>query len=411
MTSLQKILTGIAGSFILLGGVATWFLLPDTSSQTSADNSGNFGASDNRITSTGTIIPAEGDSNNPASSAQNTQKIFKIADGPIAGATFIQTLRPTTTLARYVKADNGHVQDLVLDSPGAIPRATSNTTIPGVYRTLFAEGGNSAIVQYLDGEIIKTAHLSFPAATTTATSTLNRAVRLQFLPDGIADIAVSPLGNNIAYLLKTESGVSGYIASSNGTGSRNAFLLPLSEILISWPSGNTLLAYTKSAANYPGIAFSINVQSGAVTPLLFGQGITATADRNFSRVLYQTADSSRASYVRTIEEGTDRPLSFDPVPEKCIWSTADSVSVFCAAPLQFVPANYLDLWHQGKVTIGDAIISYNAATGRSAIVATPGGDGGGTASSIAELAISPDGRYLLYINRSDRSLWGVRLMQ
>src|SRR3989344_9708370 len=52
------------------------------------------------------------------SSPLSNQKIFKISDGPVAGAAFIQDLRPTTTLARFVMQASGHILHLAIDSTG-----------------------------------------------------------------------------------------------------------------------------------------------------------------------------------------------------------------------------------------------------------------------------------------------------
>ncbi|MBC7836985.1 hypothetical protein H7X87_04415 [Acetobacteraceae bacterium] len=395
---------------IILVGISAWFFLHTSTQTQTADQPGNFGTgSDRSFTDTSTnssATPTTGTSTTQLS----TKRIFKISDGPVAGATFVQTLRPTTTLARFVLADNGHVADLVLDSAGAVSRAVSNTTIPGVTRALWGEGGGSSIVQYLDGTVVKTAYLGFPA-TSTATSSLNRATRLQFLPDGIADVAVSPDGKNVAYILKTSAGVDGYTAKIDGAGSKKLFSLPLSEILISWPSQNLLLAQMKSAANVPGSVFSVNVSSGAVTPLLYAPGLSINADKSFSRVMYQTVGINQSSYIHDIESGNDIPLSSDPIPEKCAWSSISTAIIYCATPSQYVPPNYLDLWHQGAASVADTIVAFNTITGKSAILIAPGGNQGGVESDIVEMSQSIDGRYLLFIKKGDRSLWGVRLGQ
>jgi hypothetical protein len=83
--------------------------------------------------------------------------------------------------------------------------------------------------------------------------------------------------------------------------------------------------------------------------------------------------------------------------------------MYCAAPLQYVPPAYLDLWHQGAASVADALFSFDVSTGKSEILAAPGGAEGGVESDIAELAVSPDDHYLLFVTRGDRSLWGVRL--
>jgi hypothetical protein len=329
------------------------------------------------------------------------------------GATLIETLNPTTTLARYITADDGHVYDLPLDVPGALPRVVSDTTIPGGVRALWAQGGNAVLMQYLDTTgVVKTLYMAFPVATSSSASTLTQATKILFLPDAIEDLAVSPSGTSVVYLLKTSSGADGYIANVDGTGAKKVFSLPLSQVLVSWPAQATLLAQSKSATGVPGIVFSIDVKSGAVTPLIYAEGITAIADPTFSNIIYQSVNANtttRLTYARSIKSGLNTPLSFSPFPEKCIWSNVATSTVYCANPLQYVASNYLDLWHQGTATAADAIFSFNLATNQSVILASPGSTDGGVSTDISEMALSPDEHYLDFVSKGDRSLWAVRL--
>ena len=253
-----------------------------------------------------------------------------------------------------------------------------------------------------------------PAATPTATSTRARQVLIQFLPDNIASIAASPDGKSLVYLLSTSAGTDGYIAASDGGGAKKLFSLQLSEVTLAWPSQNTLMAVTKTSTGVPGMAFSINAKTGVVIPLVYASGLSAIATRDFSRVIYQTTPndgSTRSTYSHNVVTGVNAPLSFDPFPERCAWSAVATTTMYCAGPLAYLPQNYLDLWHRGATGAGDSVVGFNVASGSSLIITTPGGVDGGVPSDIAEMAVSPDNHYLLFITRGDRSLWIVRLVQ
>jgi len=405
-TQIKWIITIVAVG-IAAAGIIIWVVYFNTPALTTTTDTGaQFGTSvDTQAVATSDQRPII---NNGAPVINNTisaQKIFKIANGPVAGATLIQTTRPaTSTVARFVVQTNGHTFDLVLDSPGAVPKAVSNTTIPGIIKVVWSEKGRGALMQYLDANILKTVHflLPQPASTTTV------PVRVQFLPEGISSLAVSPDGANVAYLVKTTAGSDGYTANADGGGVKKLFSLPLSQVTIAWPSSGTLLAQSAPSAGVAGVVFSIDAKTGANAPLIYALGLTAIADRSFSRVIYQTADTSRSTYVRDTKTGLAKPLSFDPLPEQCIFGNATSTTMYCATPLAYVPANYLDLRHMGTANTALSIISFNTATGRSTIIATPGTDVGEQAD-IAEMAISQDDKYLIYIRKGDRSLWAVRL--
>ena len=374
---------GAAGAVLV--ALAAWFVFSAPAENAPGVQTGELGSGDTRGTGTSDQRPAASDQ--PIVIDQNA-KIFKIANGPIAGATLIQTLRPTTTVARYVTADRGHVFDLALDSPGAVPRSVSNTTIPGIRRALWtasgspqAQRGSGVLLQYLDGEIMKTLALS-------NFSTSTQSIRIQFLPNNIQDIAVSPDGAQAAYLVRTTTGSEGYAAKSDGSGAKKVFSLPLAQVLLSWPAQNNLLSYSASAAGVPGIAFSVSA-GGAVSPILYAPGLTALANRDFSKVLYQTNGGERATYVYDVTTGLSTRLSFDPFPEKCVLSAAAQNRLYCAVPLLYVEPDHLDLWRLGAASAADGIVAYNLSTGRSEIIASPG-SGGGVPSDIAELSVSPD---------------------
>lgn len=407
----QKRVT-IGGGVLLLVILLLWFFFFRSTPQAPAPTNNGFVATPDQTTPV-SVTPAGTQSTN--TSAQNSKlRIFKIADGPVAGAVFIQTHTPTTTLARYAMADNGHVLDLAIDVPGAVAQPASGTTIPGIVGVVWEERGAAAILQYLDGNILKTLYMNFPlAATSTATSTRSGALIL-FLPDNSISLVSSPDGKSLAYLLRTSAGVDGYIAASDGGGAKKLFSLQVSQVTLAWPSQNTLLAVTKPATGVPGMAFSINAKTGVAIPLVYAPGLSAIATRDFSRVVYQTTPpetTDRSTYSHNVVTGINAPLSFDPFPERCVWSAVATTTMYCAEPLAYLPQNYLDLWHQGTIGGGDSVVGFNVATGASLVITTPGGVDGGVASDIAQMAVSLDNHYLLFVTRGDHSLWVVRLMQ
>lgn len=339
------------------------------------------------------------------------QKIFKIANGPIVSAVFVQYLNPTTTIARYVMQDSGHIFDQPIDVPGAVAQTVSNTTIPGIAAAMWGRGGNTLVLQYAENGTIKTVSLGL-LHTSTTTNTAQIPISVRFLPNAISSFALSPDGKSIVYLIQTQGGVDGYTAAADGTSAKKIFSLPLQQMSLTWPAPKILLAQTKAAAGVPGIIFSISAQNGAYAPLVYTSGISATANASFSKIIYQTdASGQRLTYVHDTNTGKDAGLPFQPMPEKCVWGTLHPLLLLCAAPIASVSADFIDLWHQGVSAAADAVFEFNVATTQSLAVASPGSADGGERSDIVSLAVSQDERYLLYVTKGDRSLWGVRLTQ
>jgi hypothetical protein len=420
LNRLNKILLGLC--IAIIGIFVVWFLFSRSSSSpsqpaNSSTTSNPFGNAENQTGNTN--VPSSTNTNQPLGMVTGTasQKVFEIAAGPVAGAVFMQGGIPTTTSIRYVMADSGHVFDLPIDVPGAVATPASDTTIPGIANAVWAQNGtggqgSAVLLQYLESGVTKTVFVGFPAATTTATSSTQVPLEIRFLPDGITSLAVSPNGANVAYLLVSTNGSTGYVANTNGTGSRVLFTLPLWQVTLSWPATSTLMVQTKPDANSPGIAFSVSLKTGAINQLAYAQGLSAIAGPDFSTVVYQTtASGSRLTYAHNVATGIDKELSYQPIPEKCTWSTTATSTIFCATPISYVPTNYLDLWHQGLSNVSDSIFAFNVESGASLALASPGSTDGGNAASISHLGVSPDGKYLFYITRKDRSLWGVRLTQ
>src|SRR3989338_314983 len=166
MTSNIKWIAGIVSGGIVAAGFVIWLVYFNTPALTTTETSTPFAQGENRTSTTAT--PSDTNTGTPVGqqAAYGAEKIFKIADGPVAGATLIQITRPaTSTIARFVVQTNGHTFDLVLDSPGAVPKAVSNTTIPGILKVVWTgstgspQGGRkNALMQYLDANSIKTVH-------------------------------------------------------------------------------------------------------------------------------------------------------------------------------------------------------------------------------------------------------------
>lgn len=412
--NIQTITYWVMGVLILgAAAIGAWifFITVPSVKQTTTTQQNGFGVGDTRTVTVLSNTPSDAENTAvPTTPAQQgSQKVFKVADGPVTTATLIQTYHPTTTLARYVQQENGHTFDIILENSGVVARAVSNTTIPGTAQGRWAAGGGAVVLQYLEDTTTKTVFVGLPVATTTASTSKAQPIRIQFFPDNIIDYALSPDGKNIVYLLKTATGSDGFIAKADGSSSKKLFSTPLSEVLVSWPALSKILLQTKSAAGVTGAVFSVSPQSGAVAPLVYAPGLTAIADATFTRVVYQTLGVSSDSYSHDVKTGKDKALSFSPIPEKCVWSKVKATVLYCAAPLGYTAPSYLDLWHRGAASMADTLFSFDVTTGQSSIIASPGGSDGGVAADITELSVSPDDHYLLFLKKGDRSLWGVRL--
>jgi len=348
----------------------------------------------------------------------SAQMIFKIADGPVVSAVLVDTGVPTTTSARYVSAEDGHIYEQVLDVAGAMPRTLSSITIPGVARAVWTERGDGVLLQYLQGGTIKTVHLTLFATTSTTTlATVAVAPVVRFLPDNVASVASSPDGKLVAYLLRTGTGSDVYTAAPDGNNAKKIFSMPLAEIDLSWPATSTMFLYTKSAGGVPGLGFSANVKTGLVSPMLYGVGITGSINPLFSHVLYRTdTGTGAATYLEPLSTGQSFAVTASaslapPLPETCVWNPMRPLQAYCSAPAASAPSNYLELWHRGESSAASALVAVDALNPTALLMATPGSRDGGEVSDMRSLTMSPGAHYLSFISKDDEKLWGVRLGQ
>src|SRR6185369_7571632 len=111
---------------------------------------------------------------------------------------------------------------------------------------------------------------STTAATTTATSTAPALQALPFelhgkyFPGNVISAAVSPKGNQIFTIDLANGRGQGYITNFDGSGSRQVWDSPLTQVQAFWPATNTLMVATNASAAATGYLYSIDVKTGAV---------------------------------------------------------------------------------------------------------------------------------------------------
>lgn len=417
MINVKKIIIwfGIVLVALLLVVAALWFF-NGGSTITTATFQAFFGSAEPTTPGSGTTPDGSGNAPLTPGVAGGTvagqQKVFLISPEPVVAATLIKTGDPSIATARYITATDGHVLDVQLDVPGAFPQVVSQTTIPGVQRALWTNRGSGVLMQYLEGSVVKTVHLSFAIGSSTDVSSTLQQTLIRFLPDNIVDIAASPDGSSVSYLVRGASGVDGYVAGSNGSNAKKLFSLPLTEVTLTWTAPGALLLYSRPGAGIPGIVFTVNTKTGAVSPILHGLGISALANADLTYALYQISDgSSVTSYSADLGAGASAALAGAArgiMPETCMASSSPQL-LYCAAPRSAPGGNFIDLWHQGLASAAAALVSLNMESGLATMLAVPGGPDGGESSDIVGIAVALDGRYASFVNKSNGRLYGVRL--
>jgi hypothetical protein len=327
-------------------------------------------------------------------------KLYKLEASPVAG--FVALTQGATTTVRYADRATGNIFDIRL--PTLEKKRLTNNTLPQIYEAYFRDDGAAALFRSLDeSDAVKNMSIALtpPKATSTdALYTLSLAL-LRGQIDGIAKGA----GGTLLYVLKDSNAV----VSSAWSGEKLATLW--SGAFGSWRTarlGSGLLIYTKPAAALPGYAY--RVSGGALAKLLGPlNGLVVGANPTGARLIYSYTDGNTTRLFAQ-EVGKTATTEFSPgtLADKCAASTREASVFYCGAPAVGVQGAEPDMWYQGKAHFSDSLWRFDAATGAASLVLEPESDFGVSLDfSLPEISL--DGKYFIFINKSDLSLWAIAL--
>lgn len=396
--------------------------------------------------SSGNLGGEEGDQNNTLSeSLENTisekedtegnilenkvnSRFRKIADLPVAGATFFEDSRPLPVKEvalvggekpketvdnkkinkpeppkfelvpsiRYVEKTTGHVNQMYMDTKASAK--ISNSTIPNIHEAIFDGKASSIIYRYLgeDGKTI-TSFLAKLGGT-----------QGEFLPLNILDISISPDKSKFFYLTETQSGVTGTIRSFSDTKKTQIMSSPLTELISQWVTDQKIYLTTKASYSVNGSLFSLNTTSGVITKVFGGvKGLTTLSNKDGSVILYSTSTNSGPSLSLFNSKNQKRDsLEIYGLPEKCVWMN-DNINIICAVPNNISEGSYPDIWYQGIKSFNDSLIRIDTGTLQKTNIVNS--DEEIYFDAINLFLNSKDGKQLFFTNKKDGTLWSLDL--
>ena len=333
--------------------------------------------------------------------AVGSTALRQLTTEPIAGAVAIT--EGGKTGVRYIERATGNVYDLFIGSSAA--KRASNTTVPRILEALWLPNASSTILRYLDSD--NETAVTFLG---TVTESEDQALQGTFLPRNIRALAVSPAGK-IAYVVRSGSGARLLTANADGTGPVEIFSSPFDEWLLGWPATTTLTFLTKPSAGATGYFYFLDTNTQKLTKVLGGiMGLTALPNSALTEVVFSESSAQSLQLKRlTVKTGEITDLSLGALPaDKCVWSTHEEHTIFCAAPIVIPEADYPDAWYQGTVFFDDDIWKVDTELGNAVLVDSLR-DTIGAPIDAFRLFLSPDERYLFFTNKKDSTLWSLEL--
>ncbi|MEK7461601.1 MAG: hypothetical protein AAB586_00825 [Patescibacteria group bacterium] len=408
------IITIVALVIILIGSLG-WYLFARNPEISTSENVGNilpFGSGDNGNISV-TITDNEFGRDNAVDSSGGgssfdefgspTANLFRISNVPIAGMVIFK--KSGATIVRYVDRATGHIYDI--DLMTFTKTRIVNQTLPKIYEAYFKSDGNTVLMRSLrnDSDVVDNLILNLTPPQSTSTNTLY-AVSSTPLRGNINAIAVGS-GNTLIY--SRQDTLSIVSSTFNGTGAKTL----LNSVFTNWrlaTAGNNLIIYTGASADVPGLAYDLNTSNGVLTKILGPlNGLVAIPETSGKRVLYSYSENNKTRlFAKNLTDNTQSEILPTTLAEKCIWSIKQIGVVYCGSPTNEPGPSEPDGWYQGLTHFSDRIWSFNTNNEVAQVLMEPkiklDVD-----IDLTEPRLSPDEDYLVFINKTDLSLWALKL--
>ncbi len=306
----------------------------------------------------------------------------------------------STSTIRYIEKSTGHIYEV--DPTGKNRERVTNTTILKVFKSLWSPSGDKVMVRYIENEGSATSAKIFSASINAVSNSLEGV----FLPQSITSTAVSPEEDRIFYLNEKNGATVGVVADFENKNKSIIFSTPFGEFSAGWPTANAISLLTKPSALARGYLYFLNPKTKKLKKIIGGvNGLTASISPDGKTVIYsRSAKKSFSAKILNREENTLSDFPLKTLPEKCVWS-GDSETVYCGVPSSPPPADYPDAWYQGTVSFNDALWKENISTGETTLILDD------TGADITNPFMGPDGKYLIFTDKKDGTLWSVKMSQ
>jgi len=394
---------------VVLIGVYFIFSFFKNKSSSSLDDLGTFfpflSESD---TSGGNGVTSSDDlnlSNNNRLTADLIPILRQITNTPVAGATIFkkevdeESGEKTDYIIRYVERATGHIYETTANA--LTQNRISNTTIPKIQEALWLDD-KSLVIRYLDdNNTIKTF-----SAELTGDDLANQELEGIFLQDNIQEII--KFGNGIFYLLESGSGSIGVNSDKRDENKKIIFESPLKEWLIKNIDDRYINFTTKPAINISGFSFLFDTKTESFDKIVGEKMNLSTLTSNLLNILYSEYNKTGPQlFIYSNQEKTNTEVPLTTFPEKCVWNKKNTY-LYCGVPSEKLSNNDLTKWYQGLILFSDNIWRIDTENNATEFLVSPLEFETGDIDMI-DLILNKDENYLLFINKIDYSLWGLKL--
>lgn len=346
------------------------------------------------------LVAKEGTVEEPAQESFVAPRLWQLSTVPTAGM-YIET-QASTTKTFFTERVSGNIFSVDIQT-GDITRL-SNTLIPYVYESLWVN--NETVILRSIGEqgVISTFLGTLQSSTSSPVSELIGS----YLEPGIGAVVSSPKIGSYFTLTKTATGYGGIVTSLETGTTKRVWNTTLRGWRFLWDDPARIIAVQKGSHGITGSAYSIEVKTATVSPLIEGVlGLSVAAHPSKDFVLF--SESFGDSFTtKVLYEGLVTVAPFKTLGEKCIW--APQTYVYCAVPRELPKDALPDSWYRGEVHTSDDWYQLDPKTGEAKLLISPESDFG-VSVDVLYPSIDSSGRYIVFRDALSGTPWVLRIEQ
>lgn len=392
---------------IILGGLAGWYVF--VNKQITANDiansargfgitstfGGNLGSSyDNAYSGSIGDIPSTASTDE----GRRAPRLWQITRTPVAGLGFMSS----SSSLYFAERASGNV--LLANPLTSLTTRLTNTLFAKITDAVFARDG-SVVLRSVSQNNVTT---SFAGRIASSTSPVENDTpsKLEgvYLPQNIVTLAAHSNPNELFFVVPDPSGgASGVTSTWGGTGQKRIFSSALSGWIVMSLSDGSRYIQQKPSNGVSGYAFKI-LSNGALERVARDlPGLEILPKSRSSALLYSSALGSDISlFGRINAQSADTRIPLRTIAEKCVWAPGISLIAYCAVPQTAPQSPYPDSWFMGDAHTADAWWKIDVSANSVEQIFTPDVN---TALDVESPAIDDSGRYIAFINGSDKTLW------
>jgi len=329
-----------------------------------------------------------------------TASLFRISNTPVAGFIILNN-SSSSAFVRYVDRATGHILDI--DLATLEKTKVANQTIPKVYEAYFRSDGLAVLVRTLKDDTDVVENLSLSLAPPQAGEDLY-TISSTIIRGDIGSIAVGS-NDTIFYALRDTTSI--VSSAFSGGGFKTLYTSPFTNWGLS-ASGGALVIYTKASATVGGYVYTLD--GGSLVKIIGPMnGLVVTPNSSGTKVLLSYADGPQTKMlIKNLKDNSLYEISPASLAEKCVWGRKNTSLIFCGSPSTDIGSNEPDGWYKGVTSFSDRVWLFDTVKETSQVLVEPEVLLG-VGVDVISPQLSPNEDYLVFINKTDLSLWVLKL--